>query len=114
MGFFLHADQTEMDILSGLIAQDVRSRRDEIEWLILEEGRRRGISYEREVYQIRVGRVYLELGMPVLKILRRMGNEDLRENGDEIRWLLRAEMQRRALAAQKSASVPESKLKEAA
>jgi len=112
MGFFLHTDQTEMDILSDLTTHDVRSRRDEIEWLILEEARRRGISYEREVYHVSAGKVYLELGLPILKILRRMAVEDLRENGDEIRWLLRTEIQRRALAAQKDASAPESNLKE--
>ena len=114
MGFFLRIDQTEMDILSGLIAQDVRSRRDEIEWLILEEGRRRGIPSEREVYHVRAGKVYLEFDFPVLKILSRITKEDLREDGDEIRWLLRAEIKRRALAAQKSASAPENNLKEAA
>jgi hydroxyethylthiazole kinase-like sugar kinase family protein len=108
MGFFFYTNQAERDLLSTLMASDIRSRLDEVEWLILEEGKRRGISCEPRTYDVRAHKAYLNLRLPVLEVLSGMAYADLRGNDDEIRWLLRAEGQRRNLDVQKGANVRES------
>jgi hypothetical protein len=74
MAFFLFTDRTERDILGVLIASDCRRPADEIEWLILEEAKRRGIPYEPKVNEISSRRIYVDLRWSIQEVLARLAH----------------------------------------